>query len=607
MRIGIVLKLFLLTSALCILILTIIFGGQAVFFKQFYVHQKEEDVKTALQSYRQDYLKLAGDAQAVAKLEQDFYRKHGTWITALDAMGNLKYTDDFYMEVRLKRSTDTPALSNKTMTIPLYSVMNVEDFSKGTPFLEPFIKEGRPIAMEGIMVKNRLFPQRMGPSASNLREENRLENQQLVKKEYEVVPRFENPVKYHEKYPSALVLGTITKVQTPEGAGAARYTNHLFLERVKAFQADLLYGDYDDHSNAGRIVNYEENNVNYKMFVDRIEDPTGDPTYIFAMTSLQPVDEAAGVMQDYYVYIIIATLLLVLLASFYYSRGIARPLLRINHTTRKIADLDFSEKIPITTKDEIGDLSRNINELSDRLHSYIAQLQQDIEKEKQLEHTRKEFISGVSHELKTPLSVIQSCLSILGDGVASHKRDHYFAAMENEVKKMDLLIVDMLDLAKYESGTYKMKMDSFAIDAVIGQVCGKLAMDIKQKQLQLHLRLSPAVVVANQHRIEQVIVNFLTNAIRHTPEREAIHVSTVESHDTVTVRVENKGASIPAEHLEKIWDRFYRAEPSRHRSTGGTGLGLAICKKILELHGVPYGVTNTADGVLFFFCLNKKV
>ncbi|MEC0210192.1 HAMP domain-containing sensor histidine kinase [Paenibacillus ehimensis] len=607
MRIGIVLKLFLLTSALCILILTIIFGGQAVFFKQFYVHQKEEDVKTALQAYRQDYLKHAGDAQAVAKLEQDFYRKHGTWITALDAMGNLKYTDDFYMEVRLKRSTDTPALSNKTMTIPLYSVMNVEDFSKGGPFLEPFIKEGQPIAMEGIMVKNRLFPQRMGPRASNLREENRLENQQLVKKEYEVVPRFENPVKYHEKYPSALVLGTITKVQTPEGAGAARYTNHLFLERVKAFQADLLYGDYDDHSNAGRIVNYEENNVNYKMFVDRIEDPTGDPTYIFAMTSLQPVDEAAGVMQDYYVYIIIATLLLVLLASFYYSRGIARPLLRINHTTRKIADLDFSEKIPVTTKDEIGDLSRNINELSDRLHSYIAQLQQDIEKEKQLEHTRKEFISGVSHELKTPLSVIQSCLSILGDGVASHKRDHYFAAMENEVKKMDLLIVDMLDLAKYESGTYKMKMDSFAIDAVIGQVCGKLAMDIKQKQLQLHLRLSPAVVVANQHRIEQVIVNFLTNAIRHTPEREAIHVSTVESHDTVTVRVENKGASIPAEHLEKIWDRFYRAEPSRHRSTGGTGLGLAICKKILELHGVPYGVTNTADGVLFFFCLNKKV
>ncbi|MBU7314838.1 sensor histidine kinase [Paenibacillus oleatilyticus] len=607
MKIGIVSKLFLLTTALCVLVLTIIFGGQAIFFKQFYVYQKEEDVKTALQAYKQDYLKNAGDAQAMARLEQDFYRKHSTWITTLDAMGNLIYTDDFYMEVRLERSTYTPALSGKTMTIPLYSVMNVEDFSKDIPFLEPFIKEGLPITIEGIMVKNRLFPQRMGPNVSELRKEARLENQHLVKKEYEVVSRFENGFKYREKYPTDLVIGTITKVETPEGTGISRYTNHLFLERVKAFQADLLFGDYEGDSNPNRIMNYEENHVNYKIFVDRIEDPAGNPTYIFAMTSLQPVDEAAGVMQDYYVYIIIATLLLVLLASFYYSRGIARPLLRINHTTRKIAELDFSEKIPITTKDEIGDLSRNINELSDRLHSYIEQLQQDIEKEKQLEHTRKEFISGVSHELKTPLSVIQSCLSILRDGVASHKRDHYFAAMENEVKKMDLLIVDMLDLAKYESGTYKMKMDSFAIDDVIGQVCEKLAIEIEQKQLQLHLQLSPAIVIANQHRIEQVIVNFLTNAIRHTPERESIYVSTVEERDTVMVRIENKGASIPDEYLEKIWDRFYRAEPSRHRSTGGTGLGLAICKKILELHGVSYGVTNTADGVLFFFRLNKKV
>ena len=126
-----------------------------------------------------------------------------------------------------------------------------------------------------------------------------------------------------------------------------------------------------------------------------------------------------------------------------------------------MADLDFSEKIPITTKDEIGDLSRNINELSERLHSHILRLEQDIEKEKRLENTRKEFISGVSHELKTPLSVIQSCLAIMKDGVASHKRDYYFKAMEDEVKRMDLLIVDMLELAKYESGTYTMDMDSF--------------------------------------------------------------------------------------------------------------------------------------------------
>lgn len=606
MKKGIVVKLFLLTTALCLFIIAIIFFGQVVFFKQFYVHQKVEKVQAALQAYRQVYLTMAGDKHAAVRLEQDFYQKHNTWITVVDAIGYLKYTDDFYMEVRLENSNHTPAFSDKTLTIPLYSVMNVEDFSQNNPFLTTWISEGEPIAIEGLIMHNQPVVQRMGRRPSNLREENQLENNQLVNKEYEVVPRFENPTLYHEKYPTFLVKGTITKVQTPDGGGVSRYTKHLFLDRIKAFQADLLYGDYKGSVNESQVLDYEENHVNYKIFVDRIE-LAGKPAYIFAMTSLQPVSEAVGVMQDYYGYILIATLLLVLLASFYYSRRIARPLLRINRTTQKIAGLDFTEKIPVTTKDEIGDLSRNINELSERLHSHIARLEQDIEKEKQLEHTRKEFIAGVSHELKTPLSVIQSCLSILKDGVASHKRDHYFAAMEEEVSRMDLLIKDMLDLAKYESGTYKMAMDTFYIDTLIERVCAKLASDMASKQLRLHTHLAPIEVAANQHRIEQVLVNFLTNAIRYTPEQESIIVSTVEERNTVKLCIENKGAHIPDEQLEKIWDRFYRGESSRQRATGGTGLGLAISKKILELHGVPYGATNTAEGVMFYFHLNKKV
>lgn len=604
MKKGIVLKLFLLTTGLCLFILAVIFTLQTVFFKQFYIHQKVKDVNAALQAYEQDYLNHASNTQEMAKLEQDFFQKHNTWITALDTQGNLKYSDDFFMEIKLDRA-DNSALSNKTMTVPLYSVINIEDFSSDNPFLTPWIKEGERIAIEGLMMNNQPVIQRMGMTVSNMREENRLENRQMVNKEGEVLNRT-NAIQYREKYPTFLVKGTIAKVRIPKGAEVSRYTNHLFLDRIKAFQADLLYGDYDPAANSNRTMDVEENRVDYKIFVDRIQDGDGNPAYLFAMTSLQPVNEAAGMIKDYYVYIIIATLFLVLLASFYYSRQIARPLLRISRTTKQMVVLDFSEKIPITTKDEIGDLSRNINELSERLHSHILRLQQDIEKEKQLEHTRKEFISGVSHELKTPLSVIQSCLAILKDGVASHKRDYYFKAMEDEVKRMDLLIVDMLELAKYESGTYTLDMDSFYIDAVIKRVCAKLASDIEAKQLHLNTSLKPVEVVANERRIEQVVVNFLTNAIRYTPEQESILITTSEDQDAVKICIENKGASIPDEQLEKIWDRFYRGELSRQRSSGGTGLGLAICKQILEMHGVAYGVTNTSDGVLFYFQLNKK-
>lgn len=604
MKQGIVLKLFLLTTGLCLFILAVIFIGQTVFFKQFYVHQKVKDVNAALQAYEQSDLNRAANAQEMVELEQDFYQKNNTWITTLDARGNMKYTEDYIMEIKLEHSDDA-MFSNKTLNVPLYSFINVEDFSSNNPFLTPWIKEGGPIAIEGLIMNHQPVIQRMAMHAYNLREENQLENRQMVNKEGEVVDRT-NVIQYREKYPTFLVEGTITKVRIPEGAGVSRYTNHLLLERIKAFQAELLYGDWQEGKNANQIVDYEENHVDYKIFVDRIQDRDGNPAYLFAMTSLQPVNEAAGMIKEYYVYIIVATLLLVVLASFYYSRQITRPLLRINRTTRQMADLDFSEKIPITTKDEIGDLSRNINELSERLHSHILRLEQDIEKEKQLENTRKEFISGVSHELKTPLSVIQSCLAIMKDGVASHKRDYYFKAMEDEVKRMDLLIVDMLELAKYESGTYTMDMDSFYIDAVIERVCAKLAADSEAKQLHLDMSLKPVEVLANERRIEQVVVNFLSNAIRYTPEQESILVSILEDGDTVKVCIENKGAHIQGEQLKKIWDRFYRGEPSRKRSTGGTGLGLAISKKILEMHGVPYGVTNTPNGVQFYFHLNKK-
>ncbi|CAG7627848.1 Adaptive-response sensory-kinase SasA [Paenibacillus solanacearum] len=605
MRKSIVTKLFLLSMGLCLFVVASIFAGQTLFFKQFYVHKKVDNVQTALRIASQEDGVHTGNARSAFRNEQQFYEKYNTWIAALDSEGNLKYSDDFEAEVRLENAADAPVLSGKSIAIPLYMVMNVEDLSDGNRLrLDTFVKPGERIAIEGILIGSQLYPQRIGRNASNLREENRLENGQLVRKEYEVVPRFKSPTEYHKRYPSVLVYGTLTQVRTPEGASESRYMNHLFLERVKAFQADLLYGDLSGKTYT--VSDYEENNVPYKIFVKQLMGPAGNAEYLFAMTSLQPVNEAAGVMRHYYGYIVLGTLLLVLLASFYYSRRIARPLLRMNDATQRMASLDFSVRIPVVTEDEIGSLSRNINRLSSLLHDHIVRLEQDIEQEKRLEQTRKEFIAGVSHELKTPLSVIESCLYIIKDKPESQKREYYFAAMEDEVKKMNLLIADMLELAKYESGTYKMEMDSFRIDAVLERVCTKLAPDITGNRLRLHTHFVPVEVFANPLRIEQVIVNFLTNAIRYTPEGENIFVEAVEERETVKVCIENKGAHIPDDQMEKIWDRFYRGDRSRHRSTGGIGLGLAICKQILELHGVPYGAVNTGDGVRFFFELNKK-
>lgn len=598
MKKGIVFKLFLLTTALCTLILVTIFIGQTLFFKQYYANRKVNEIKTSIESFEKAYVKAENDSKTIQALEQNFYQENTSWITTLDSIGNIKTANDFSLEIQLDPSKNKN-FSNRVLHIPLYSFIDIEDIHR-TAFL---LEQGNRITIDGVQKGETIVPAILTVENNNVALENKQLSEMLYGKQTaEPTPKTDSQI---------YVVGSIKKVQLPLPQGIVGtnfiYANRVLINRIKQFQVNLIMNDNHTKFDSKEIMDYEENGVKYKIIIKPIKDSNGNINYIFAMTSLQPVDEAVQMIQDYYVYLIIFVLLLIVLVSFYYSKKIAKPLLQINNTTKKIADLDFSEMIPITTNDEIGNLSHNINTLSKTLHSYIIQLQEDIEKEKQLENTRKEFIAGVSHELKTPLSIMKSCISILEDGVASNKKDYYFKAMSKEVEKMDTLIIDMLELAKFESGTYKMEMDVFYIDEIIEYVYEQVALDITNKQLHVHKYLSKIEVVANHNRIEQVITNFITNAIRYTPEKENIIISTIEEEERVKVCVENKGAHIAPEHLEKIWGRFYRGDTSRQRSKGGTGLGLAISKNILELHGVQYGVSNTKDGVLFYFYLNKNV
>ncbi|MED1285529.1 sensor histidine kinase [Bacillus mycoides] len=619
MRKGIVLKLFTLTTALCMLILATIFIGQTIFFKQYYANRKVEDIKVNLDSFVKNYLNHAESAEEIQKLEQDFLSENNTWITTLDQNGNLKHADDFYFEVTIDRKQQK-SFGQQIIMIPLYNLINIEEIDNkpSNQFLDQEInfsgvkKEDSFIPFSFALGKGNLSGSNkpLEKKISEIREEKekkKADQEPLVKEKKQVTQEQAAQERANQEQ-GAKIDGRVTKVQLPDVKGPVNpiYKNSLFLDSIKEFQTDLLSKESNHIQYSTQIVDYEKNDIKYKLLIKPIKEKDGSIAYIYAMASLQPVDEAVQMVQDYYIYIVAFVVVLIFLASFYYSKQIAKPLLKINDTTKKIAHLDFTEKIPITSKDEIGDLSKNINTLSNKLHSHIGQLEQDIEKERKLENTRKEFIAGVSHELKTPLSIMKSCISILKDGVAEHKKDYYFQAMEKEVDKMDILILDMLELAKFESGTYNMKMDSFYIDGVIEEICEQLSSEIEKKELSVHKHICPAEVVGNQNRIEQVIVNFITNAIRYTPDKEDIIISTIDEKNYIKVCIENKGAHIEEEQLDKIWDRFYRVDAARKRSQGGTGLGLAISKNILELHNAEYGVKNTKDGVLFYFYLPKK-
>ncbi|EGW39776.1 HAMP domain-containing sensor histidine kinase [Desulfosporosinus sp. OT] len=574
MKKSIVFKWFMLTALIFSTMFLFIGIAQNYFFEKYYINEKSE----TLQRYMNKYSDMAGKKGAEAA-SVELYKNNHIWITKLDEYGRISDAESYYIDVKLKNE------SQDIWRIPMYSFEG--EFSSDVLSL---LKVGDEVIIDTVNIADERIPYQIQTGSMgvvNLSIANKLHGSHADKA--------------YSHLETGLYRGTITKTVFPERTEYIPfpYQERYFLEQVKVFQAGLL-ADNRKPLQSTEELSKEENFSEYKVIIKPVIEE-GVTRYIFAMTSLQPVDEAIAVIRQFYPYFFGFTLLCIVFLAFIFSKWLAKPLISINQITGKIAKMDFTEKLPVGSEDEIGQLSRNINYLSNQIEVYINQLKQDLDKEKQLENTRKEFIAGVSHELKTPLAVMKSCLSILKDGIAAEKRDHYFQAMEDEIQRTDLLVVNMLDLAKFESGTYKPEMAPFEIDKVITEVYKSLAEQIQVKSLSISLRLSPQMVVGHKGLISRVMTNFLSNAIQHTESGHAIVIAVKSNEQTAEISVENQGNSISEEDMKSIWNQFYRVEARSSKS--GTGLGLSISKEILELHHASYGVENTKDGVRFFFIL----
>ncbi|MDF2880633.1 MAG: sensory transduction histidine kinase [Clostridiaceae bacterium] len=336
--------------------------------------------------------------------------------------------------------------------------------------------------------------------------------------------------------------------------------------------------------------------------------------FVFVISSLQPINEAAIVIKEFYLYFYAGAVLLIVILSFVYSNMISKPLIKINSTASKMAKLDFSEHCDINSEDEIGNLASSLNFLSENLNNALSSLREantklenDIEHERTLEKMRKEFTASVSHELKTPISLIDGYAEALKDNVVvDEDRDYYLDVIIDESRRMNNLVSDMLDLSQLESGNFKLIKEEFNIDELISQIVRKFFTMISQKNIDLRVSLIKGQKVnADWDRIEQVLNNLLTNAIRHVDDNGFIKIEMKKDEQWVTVEVENSGKHISEEEQGRIWDNFYKVDKSRNRKLGGTGIGLAIVKNILKLHESEYGVNNTEKGVMFYFKLKS--
>jgi two-component system sensor histidine kinase VanS len=297
-----------------------------------------------------------------------------------------------------------------------------------------------------------------------------------------------------------------------------------------------------------------------------------------------------------------------------YSKMISKPLISLNSTATKISQLDFSAKCQVTSNDEIGSLGRTLNFLSEKLGVTLNelktandQLKGDIEKEKQLEKMTKEFIASVSHELKTPISLIEGYAEGLKDGIP--KGDdvaYYLDVIIDESKNMNSLVCDMMDLSQLESGNFKLNMSEFNVFELINSIYKKYLNSINDRHLNLNTSstMKNIVVYGDPYRIEEVMNNLISNAIRHTPINKTITITLKIVEGKMSVEIENEGSFISSDDLDRIWDKFYKVDKSGNKHFGGTGLGLSIVKNILFLHKSYFGVSNTATGVCFYFTLD---
>ena len=336
---------------------------------------------------------------------------------------------------------------------------------------------------------------------------------------------------------------------------------------------------------------------------------------LYIRMPISPIKESVKISNTLLLMIGGVTLAVAGVVASFISKKFTNPILQLNDIANKMAKLDFSQKYRVTdTEDEINELGRSINTMSDKLETTIKQLQKsnielekDIEEKSKIDDMRKQFISDVSHELKTPIALIQGYAEGLIENVSTDEelRRFYAEVILDETNKMDRLVKQLLELMKLEYGKKEFNNEKFDINELINEVIRKCEVMLQKNNIQVEFESKkPIYVWADEFYIEQVVTNYFTNAIKHTEEignNKKIKITVKQLNDKMRITVFNTGKTIPEEDLTRIWGRFYKVDSSRNRQDGGTGIGLALVKAIMNNYQNEYGVNNKKDGVEFYF------
>ncbi|MCQ2754898.1 MAG: HAMP domain-containing histidine kinase [bacterium] len=362
----------------------------------------------------------------------------------------------------------------------------------------------------------------------------------------------------------------------------------------------------------------EENNNDYKLL--RIVEDGNEFLEMFGRfdsgisfiirTPCQSVHESARIATRFLYYVCLAAAVIGGIIIWFVAGKITKPIRKLNEISEKMVGLDFNIKYEENAHNEIDLLGDNINTLSASLEKSISELktannelQRDIEKKERIDEMRKEFLSNVSHELKTPLALIMGYTEGLMEGITDDEsRDFYCEVIMDESKKMDQMVKKLLNLTQLEFGYDKVNMVRFDIVDLIKNYLQSAEILYKQNDIQVRMDNYDAVYVwADEFKTEEVLSNYFSNAINHCAGERYIEISLEKKETKIRISVFNTGENIPMDSIQRIWEKFYKVDKARTREYGGSGVGLSIVKAIMESMNQEYGVENYANGVMFWF------
>ena len=330
-------------------------------------------------------------------------------------------------------------------------------------------------------------------------------------------------------------------------------------------------------------------------------------------TPMEGMEEAVHIAMSFLWIVAAIALAVGMIVVFATSTRITKPITRLTLLSKRMAAQDFSAHYEGHDNSEIGELGTHFNVMSAKLEHTISQLknannelQKDVEKKTEIDNLRKEFINNVSHELKTPIALIQGYAEGLKDNIAEdpESMEFYCDVIIDEANKMNKMVRSLLTLNQLEFGQDTVQLERIDLTALIKGVIGKMGIMIEQKEAQVVFDASRTVMAwGDEFKIEEVVTNFMSNALNHLDYEKRIEVKVEEKDGLVTTTVFNTGDPIPEADLERVWEKFYKVDKARTREYGGSGIGLSIVKAIMEAHHQTCGVRNFDNGVAFFFTL----